>query len=213
MNTLANKALEKYVDDHTSLQDEVLRKLERETYLKVTQAHMVSGHLQGQLLTILARSMNAKRILEIGTFTGYSGICLARGLSEGGKLYTLEVNEELEEMIRKYFEEAKLSDKLDLRFGNALDILPEIDDTLDLVFIDADKGNYDKYFELVIDKVRTGGLIIADNVIWKGKVYDENANDKKTQVIRDFNKKVQDDPRVENVFLPIRDGLLIACKK
>jgi caffeoyl-CoA O-methyltransferase len=151
------------------------------------------------------------RILEIGTYTGYSAICLAEGLRPGGKIITLDINEELEDEVRKNFADAGIQEQVDYRIGNALDIIPVLTDTFDLVFIDADKENYGRYFDLVIDKVRPGGFMLADNVLWSGKVVAEKP-DKDTRAIIDFNRKIQEDPRVENVLLPIRDGVMLIRK-
>ncbi|MEH0154290.1 O-methyltransferase [Limibacter armeniacum] len=209
---IVNQNIEQYIDDHATAEDQVLQKLDRETHLKVALPDMISGHVQGLLLTAITNMMKPKRILEIGTFTGYSGICLAKGLAPDGKLVSLEKDDELEEIIDKYFTDAGLRDKLELHFGNAVEIIPTLTEKFDLVFIDADKKNYCKYFDLVIDMVNPGGFIIADNVLWKGKVANEKAQDKDTQSIRDYNRKVQDDPRVTNFILPVRDGLMIAQK-
>ncbi|GAA4821321.1 O-methyltransferase [Algivirga pacifica] len=206
-------SVDEYIDLNASEEDAILQELDRETHLKVALPNMISGHVQGLYLTSLTRMLRPMRILEIGTFTGYSGICLAKGLPEGGKITCLEINDELEEIIDKYFTKAGLRDKLDLRFGNAMEIIPTLEDTYDMIFIDADKRNYIHYYDLVFDKVRKGGYIIADNVLWKGKVADPTKNDKDTVAIREYNEKVKQDPRVENFILPLRDGLLIAEKK
>lgn len=203
-----------YCEDHSSGEDELLRHISRETYAKVLMPRMLSGHLQGKTLELLAKMLNPKVILEIGTFTGYSGICLARGLGENGKLITLDINEELEDMVRGFFEKSGLGSKIDYRIGNALDIIPTIHENFDMVFIDADKANYINYYNLVVGKVNQGGIILADNVLWSGKVITEDGKkiDKDTQIILDYNTMVQNDPRVENVLLPIRDGLMLARK-
>jgi predicted O-methyltransferase YrrM len=207
-------ALLDYCEKHTSTEDSLLQKITRETRAKVLMPRMISGHLQGKMLELFTKMLNPKTILEIGTYTGYSGICMARGLSKEGKLITLDINDELEKMVRGFFEESGLADQIDYRLGNALEIIPELAGPFDLVFIDADKFNYDKYFDLVIDKVSSGGIIMADNVLWSGKILVEEGKkiDKDTQAILDFNSKIQDDPRVENVLLPIRDGVMMARK-
>ena len=207
-------ALLAYCEAHTSSEDTLLKKITRETQAKVLMPRMISGHLQGKMLELFAKMMNATSILEIGTYTGYSGICLARGLQSGGKLTTLDINDELETMVRGFFEESGLADQIDYRLGNARDIIPTLEGPFDLVFIDADKFYYADYFELVIDKVRPGGIILADNVLWSGKILIEEGQkiDKDTQKILDFNRLVQEDPRVENILLPIRDGVLMARK-
>lgn len=205
--------IDAYVNSHTREENEILRKLNRETHAKIMMPRMLSGHLQGQVLRMLSLMITPKRILEIGTYTGYSALCLAEGLQEGGKLYTIDINEELETMVRKFIGEAGMNDRIDYRIGNALDVIPMINETFDLVFIDADKENYSKYFDLVFDKVRKGGFIIADNVLWSGKVIMDPAKmDVDTKAICDFNNKVMNDPRVENVLFPIRDGLMVARK-
>jgi caffeoyl-CoA O-methyltransferase len=207
-------ALLSYCEAHTSTEDYLLKKITRETQNKVMMPRMISGHLQGKMLEFFAKMIRAKLILEIGTYTGYSGICLARGLQDGGKLITIDINDELETMVRGFFEESGLSHQIDYRLGNARAILPELEGPFDLVFIDADKFYYNEYFELVIDKVRTGGIILADNVLWSGKILIEKDQkiDKDTLAILDFNRKIQEDPRLENILLPIRDGVMMARK-
>lgn len=203
-----------YSENHTSEEDPLLQKITRETQLKVLKPRMLSGHLQGKMLEIFTKMINPQIALEIGTYTGYSAICIARGLNKSGKLITMDINDELETMVRGFFEESGLSDQIDYRLGNALDLLPEIEGPIDLVFIDADKINNEKYFDLIIDKMNQGGIIMADNVLWSGKVIagQERKIDKDTQAILDFNDKINQDPRVENVLLPVRDGILIARK-
>lgn len=203
--------IDAYVEAHTRPQSEVLRKLERETFAKVMMPRMLSGHLQGEVLRMISLMIKPASVLEIGTYTGYSAICLAEGLAEGGKLITIDINEELESLVRKFFEEAGVTNKTEYIIGNALEIIPPLKGPFDLVFIDADKINYDKYFELVIDKTRRGGFILVDNVLWSGKVLNEK-KDKDTLAIDIFNKKVNQDPRVEAVLLPIRDGIMILRK-
>lgn len=206
------KDLAAYVEAHTSPETDLLKKLSRETNAKVMMPRMISGHLQGRVLSMFSHMIKPKAILEVGTYTGYSAICMAEGLQQDGKLYTIDINEELESMVRKYFEEAGLSNKINYLIGNALEVIPSLDTTFDLVFIDADKENYAAYYDLVFDKVAPGGYIIADNVLWSGKVVKQGKIDKDTAAILSFNQKVHDDPRVENVLFPIRDGLLIARK-
>ena len=203
-----------YCEAHTSPEDALLKKITRETQAKVLMPRMISGHLQGKMLEFFAKMLHAESILEIGTYTGYSGICLARGLKPGGKLITIDINDELETMVRGFFEESGLASQIDYRLGNARDIIPALDGSFDLVFIDADKFYYAEYFKLVIDKVRSGGIILADNVLWSGKILVEEGRkiDKDTQAILDFNRQVHQDPRVENILLPIRDGVLMARK-
>jgi predicted O-methyltransferase YrrM len=202
-----------YVEAHSKAESELLKKINRDTHLKVLMPRMLSGHLQGQVLSILSCMIQPKTILEIGTYTGYSAICLAKGLKTAGTLITLDINAELEDRVRQYFEEAGLTKQIDYRIGNALEIIPSLDCSFDLVFIDADKNNYSNYYDLVIDKVNKGGYLIADNVLWSGKILlPEKEMDKDTLLIDAFNKKVQNDPRVENVLFPIRDGLMVMRK-
>jgi caffeoyl-CoA O-methyltransferase len=203
-----------YCEQHSSSEDDLLQHIKRETHAKVLMPRMLSGHLQGKILEFLVKMLNPKVILEIGTYTGYSGICMARGLGENGKLITLDINDELETMVRSFFQKSGLSHKIDYRLGNALDIIPTLEGNFDMVFIDADKSNYIKYYELVVERVNRGGLIITDNVLWSGKILGENGKklDKDTQVIVDYNHLVHNDPRVENILLPIRDGLMLARK-
>lgn len=203
-----------YCEDHTSQEDQLLKYITRETHAKVLMPRMLSGHLQGKVLELLVKMSRPKVILEIGTYTGYSGVCMARGLGEGGKLITLDINDELESLVRGFFKHSGLEDKIDYRLGNALDIIPAMDEKFDFVFIDADKANYINYYNLVIDKVNPGGIILADNVLWSGKVLVEPTQkiDKDTKALLDYNRMVQEDPRVENVLIPIRDGLMMARK-
>jgi len=206
--------LDEYVKEHTSPESSVLAELDRETYSKVLMPRMLSGHIQGRILSMMSHMIRPKQILEIGTFTGYSAICMAEGLPENGLLHTIDINEELTEMVLKYFDKAGLSDKIKTYVGNALDIIPGMKEVFDLVFIDADKINYMNYYNLVFDKVSKGGFIIADNVLWSGKVLEDySKTDADTKAIMDFNKWVQEDERVENVLLPVRDGLLVMRKK
>lgn len=207
-------ALLAYCEAHTSGEDALLKKITRETQAKVLMPRMLSGHLQGKMLEIFTKMIQPQTILEIGTYTGYSGVCLARGLKKGGKLITLDINDELETMVRGFFEESGLADQIEYRLGNALEIIPTLSGPFDLVFIDADKFNNANYFDLIIDKVRPGGIILADNVLWSGKVLVAEGQkiDKDTKAILDFNDKIQNDPRVENVLLPIRDGIMMARK-
>ncbi len=210
MNFLSPE-LDNYVEAHSSSETALLKKINRDTNAQVLMPRMLSGHLQGNVLTTFARMIRPKRILEIGTFTGYSAICLAQGLAENGLLYTIDINEELENRVRNYFAEAGLAEKIYYLIGNATELIPKIEETWDLVFIDADKANYAKYYDLVFDKVRKGGFIIADNVLWSGKVLAEKA-DKDTENIKLFNQKIQQDERVFNTLFPIRDGLMVAEK-
>ena|SRR2546428_961641 len=209
---IINKKIDKYVDEHSDLEPEVLKQLNRETHLKVLMPRMLSGHYQGRILSMLSKMISPKNILEIGTYTGYSAICLAEGLQKNGKLTTIDINAELEDMVRNYFGKAVLTSQIKYIIGNATEIIPTLSENYDLVFIDADKKNNATYYDMVFDKVRAGGYIIVDNVLWSGKVVDEKM-DKDTQLIHAFNTKVQNDSRVENILLPIRDGLLVVRKK
>ncbi len=204
--------LDEYCVTHTSSENEILSKLNRETHAKVLQPRMLSGHFQGRFLSMLSHMIRPKNILEIGTYTGYSALCLAEGLQEDGKLLTIDINEELEDFVRGFFNQSSLKDKIEFQIGNAAEIIPTLTQTFDLVFIDADKLNYDKYYDLVFEKVRQGGYIISDNVLWSGKVADPTKKDKDTVSIRAFNQKLHEDPRTENILLPIRDGLIIVRK-
>ncbi len=206
--------IEAYSLAHSQPESDILKKINRETYAKVLMPRMLSGHLQGNVLSMLSKMIQPKQILEIGTYTGYSAICLAQGLQEGGKLHTIDINEELENMVRGFIKEAGMDNKINYYIGNALTIIPSINETFDIVFIDADKKNYSNYYDLVFDKVQNGGYIIADNVLWSGKVLDDiKKMDDETKAIDAFNKKVNADARVENMLLPVRDGLMIARKK
>lgn len=206
--------IDDYVVAHTSKESNLLYDLNRQTHLNVLQPRMLSGHLQGRVLSMLSRMIQPKSILEIGTYTGYSALCLAEGLHEEGKLITIDVNYELEDMVRTYIDKAGLTDKINFRIGEALEIIPTLNEQFDIVFIDADKPNYINYYHAIFDKVKSGGYIIADNVLWSGKVVEPYEKlDKDTQVIVDYNKLVLEDERVENVLFPIRDGLMVARKK
>lgn len=205
--------VQKYVTEHTEEENDLLKELERDTNVKIYHPRMLSGHLQGKLLKMISHMIEPYRILEIGTYTGYSALCLAEGLVPGGLLHTIEVNDELEEFISLYIKRSPLSSKINLHIGNALNIIPSIDEIFDLVFIDGDKREYLEYYHAVFDKVRQGGFIVADNVLWNGKVIDENEKDEYTHSIRAFNDYVHIDTRVENVMLPLRDGLMLLRKK
>jgi caffeoyl-CoA O-methyltransferase len=206
--------IEEYSETHTEDENELLKSLNRETHANVLNPRMLSGHLQGRFLSMISRMICPDKILEIGTYTGYSALCLCEGLKVGGKLITLDINEELEALTQRYFDQSEFSDQIDYRIGNALDIIPTLTDTFDLVFMDADKINYISYFNLCIDKVRPGGFILADNVLWSGKVVNKELKkiDKDTQALLDFNRMVHEDNRVSNILLPIRDGLMILQK-
>ncbi len=211
---LTDKKLEHYILSCSEEEDEVLKELDRETNLHILNPRMLSGHLQGKILEMFSRMIRPDQILEIGTFTGYSAICLARGLKKGGRLHTIEIDDELESIARKYFIKAGLSDKIVEHIGPAVEIIPDLDTTFDLVFLDADKLEYCSYFDLVFDKLRPGGFILADNVLWNGKVLETPpTKDSQTKGIIRFNEKIKNDSRVSQVILPIRDGLMLIRKK
>ncbi|ALD20213.1 O-methyltransferase [Hymenobacter sp. DG25A] len=208
--------LQAYADQHTSPETPLLARLNRETHVQVLAPRMLSGQLQGRLLSMLSHMVRPRRILELGTYTGYSALCLAEGLTADGELHTIEQNPELEDRIRRYVAEAGLTGRIHLHIGEALQVLPTLAETWDLVFIDADKINNDAYYELVLPQVRPGGFILVDNVLWSGKVlpsHQVRPSDKDTQALRAFNDKVQQDERVENVLLPVRDGILMIRKR
>jgi predicted O-methyltransferase YrrM len=207
------KEIEVYAEMFTREEGEILAELNRETYAKVMTPRMLSGHLQGQVLRMFSQMICPKNILEIGTYTGYSALCMVDGLEEGGKLVTIDVNEELQDIIKRYVDKAGKQDAIDFRVGNALEIIPTLAMKFDLIFIDADKENYCNYFDLVFNQLNPGGYIIADNVLWSGKVLEDDSKlDKDTIALKDYAKKIKSDSRVENVMMPIRDGLLIARK-
>ena|SRR5690554_788981 len=206
--------LEDYVNAHTSPESEVLSDLNRQTHIKILQPRMLSGHLQGRTLSMFSKMIQPTRILEIGTYTGYSAICLAEGLKKEGELITIDVNYELEEMVNNYVEQAGYAQQIKIKVGDAMEIIPTLDKNFDLVFIDADKSNYSNYYDLLIDELPKGAIIIADNVLWSGKVIEPiKKNDIDTEALKTFNTKIQEDERVENVLLPIRDGLMVIRKK
>lgn len=209
-----DKKLADYAEQHTTAQTALLAKLNRDTYANVLQPRMLSGHLQGRILSLFSKMKQPKAILEIGTYTGYAALCLAEGLAPNGVLHTIDINEELESRILKFFGDSQYADQLHFHVGNALEIIPTLDLEFDLVFIDADKDNYAAYYDLLIDRLPQGAIIIADNVLWSGKVIDELelAKDIDTQALDLFNKKVNDDTRVENILIPVRDGLMVARK-
>lgn len=210
-----DEELLRYSEEHTTAESDLLHRINRETHLNVMKPRMLSGHLQGRLLSLYSKMIRPHQILEIGTYTGYSALCMAEGLQEGGTLHTVDKNEELEDRVRGYFDESGYGQQMKLYIGNALEIVPTIDAVFDLVFIDADKINYGRYYDMVIDRVRPGGYIIADNVLWSGKVLEKYRKrlDEDTKAVMDFNLHVHQDERVENILLPVRDGLLIARKK
>lgn len=205
--------IEAYAAKYTSPESDLLKELNQETWEKVLIPRMLSGHIQGRILSMFSHMIKPDRILEIGTYTGYSALCLSEGLNAGGMLHTIDINDELEAMIRRYLDKAGKTDQIQLHVGNAIEIVPTIKETWDLVFIDADKTNYSNYFDLVIDHVRPGGFIIADNVLWSGKVTDPpETRDDDTNALIAYSEKVMSDGRVEQVLFPVRDGLMVARK-
>lgn len=205
--------ISQYVETHTEAESPLLAKIRRETNLEVLIPRMLSGHLQGRVLAMFSKMIRPRRVLEIGTYTGYSTICFAEGLAEDGKIYTLDKNEELEQRVRTYFSEAGIENQVNFQIGKALELLPAIleSEQFDLVFLDADKENYPHYYQLCIENLKVGGFIIADNVLWSGKVLQES-KDPDTEALKKFNDLVHQDSRVINVLFPIRDGLMILQK-
>jgi predicted O-methyltransferase YrrM len=213
MSDIVNNKIEDYIRKNSSKEPKILKDLNKETYLKVLNPRMLSGHLQGRFLSIITKLIKPKKILEIGTYTGYSAICMAEGLIENGIIHTIDINEELVSIQNKYFAKSKCNNSIIQHVGDARNIIKSINEKFDLVFLDADKENYIEYYELVIEKVKKGGLIIADNVLWTGKVVEpEKDDDELTQYLIDFNKMINEDDRVENIILPLRDGLNVILK-
>lgn len=213
MNFISDK-LDNYVSNHSEKEPNVLSELNRETHLKVLRPRMLSGHFQGRVLSMLSHMIRPKNVLEIGTYTGYSALCFSEGLAEGGRITTIDCNEELEGLVQKYIEKYNCKNKIKCVIGDAMEIVPKLNEQFDLVFIDADKANYINYYDMVFDKVEKGGYIIFDNVLWSGKVLEKvEENDIDTKVLIDLNKLIHEDDRVQEVLFPIRDGLLIARKK
>jgi predicted O-methyltransferase YrrM len=209
-----SKEIEEYAALHTQEEPELLKQLNRETWQKMLAPRMLSGHLQGRLLALLSKLLHPKSILEIGTYTGYSALCLAEGLSEKGLIHAIDRNEELVTIQNKYFNLSPYKDQIKQYLGSALEIIPEITDTFDMVFIDADKSNYSNYFNLVINKMKPGAIILSDNVLWSGKVIQKlDKKDSDTKALIDYNILLKKDPRIENILLPIRDGLSVSRVK
>ncbi len=206
--------LDNYVVAHSEDESELLQQLTRETYQKILQPRMLSGHYQGRVLSMISKLIHPKNILEIGTYTGYSALCLAEGMQENGEVHTIDINEELVDFQRKYFDKSEYGSKIFQHLGDALDIIPKLNTTFDLVFIDADKENYTNYFEIIINKLKVGGIILSDNVLWSGKVLETSfkKEDTSTPALIAYNKLLKEDKRVETVVLPIRDGLTISRK-
>lgn len=206
--------LDEYILSHSDEEGALLAALNRDANVNLLRPRMLSGHLQGRILKMFCRMLRPHRVLEIGTYTGYATLCMAEGLEEGACIHTIEINDEMEDFILKYLDRSPFRDRIELHLGDALQIIPRLEETFDLVFIDADKRLYSDYFELVFPKVRPGGLILADNTLWDGKVLEEpHSSDKQTMGILHFNKKIKEDPRVEKVILPMRDGLTMIWKK
>ena len=203
--------IQKYAEQMTSDESEVLRELREHCYAHYSDSSMLSGFVQGRILSMFSRMIRPKFVLEIGTYLGYSALCFAEGLVEGGKVITLDIQEDTNNVARSFVERTEYRGRIDLRLGPALEIIPTLAETFDLVFIDADKPNYSNYYNIVFDKLRPGGFIIADNVLWSGKVLEAD-QDENTKALHEFNRMVSADSRVSNVLLPIRDGLMVICK-
>lgn len=213
MNFLSEE-IENYVANHSQPEPDLLRELSRETHLKVLQPRMISGHFQGRLLSLISKMISPKMALEIGTFTGYATLCLAEGLAPNGKIHTIDVNEELVALQRKYFQKSPYAQQIIQHLGEALDIIPTLENEIDLVFIDADKKNYINYLEAILPKMKSGGIILTDNVLWSGKVLKTaKETDRHTQILQQYNQKINTDPRLETILLPIRDGLTLSRVK
>ena len=209
-----SEELENYAAQHTENEPLLLQELNKRTHLNVLQPRMISGHFQGRFLSLLSKMVQPRTILEIGTYTGYATLCLAEGLHPEGVLHTIDIKEELTDLQREFFDRSGYGNQIVQHLGKAADIIPSLDTTFDLVFIDADKQNYAHYFDLVIEKMNRGGIILSDNVLWSGKVVEEvKHNDKHTQALMAYNQKIKDDPRVETVLLPIRDGITLSRVK
>ena len=205
--------MDRYLENHASSEPDILKRLRKETFQKTTQPHMISGYLQGRLLAIISKMLQPKNILEIGTFTGYATLCLTEGLAKEGKITTIDVNEELAYLPKKYFQESECFAQIDFQLKDAKDFLKETDEFFDLVFIDADKENYPEYFHLIKSRVKSGAVILFDNVLWYGKVLEENSKQKSTQKIQELNDLVAKDEDFENLILPLRDGINLIRKK
>ena len=214
MKYINNEKLDEYLINHSEKEPELLSNLNRETNLKVLQPRMISGTYQGRLLSLISKIINPKKILEIGTFTGYSTLCLAEGLRENGEIHTLDINEELYSLQRKYFKKSSFNSNIIQHLGNALDIIPKLDQDFDLIFLDADKINYPKYLDILIVRLKKGGVLLSDNVLWDGKVLNQiSQKDKSTKAIVEYNKLLNNRKDMDSVILPIRDGITISRKK
>ncbi len=209
---LISEDLKDYLASHCDAESDLLKAIDRETHLKVPMPRMISGHYQGRVLSMLSKMIHPERILEVGTYTGYATLCLAEGLTDNGIIHTIDINAELEDMVRENFRKSPFNDKIIYHLGDARRIIPELKEVFDLVFIDADKKNNETYYQVLMDKLRPAGIIIVDNVLWSGKVFEEK-NDQNTAIIAKFNQMVSNDDRVEKLILPIRDGLFVIRKK
>ena len=210
MDILSEK-INEYVENHSQTEPELLQKLNRETWQKMIAPRMLSGHFQGRVLSMISKLIQPKNILEIGTYTGYSALCLAEGMHKEGELHTIDINEELFDFQRKYFDASQYGEQIIQHLGNAINIIPKLDKTFDLVFIDADKSNYPKYLEIILPKLTKGSVILSDNVLWSGKVVEElKKDDIDTKALLHYNKLLNEHPKLETVLLPIRDGLSIS---
>ncbi|WP_447951821.1 O-methyltransferase [Chryseobacterium koreense] len=205
--------MDRYLETHASAEPDILKRLRKETFRKTTQPHMISGYQQGRLLSIISKMLHPKNILEVGTFTGYATLCLAEGLAKDGKITTLDVNEELAYLPEKYFAESEFSDRIDFQLQDALEYLKQTDEVFDLVFIDADKENYVEYFKLIKPHLKSGSVVLFDNVLWYGKVLEEKPKQKSTQSIKELNDMIAKDDDFENLILPLRDGVNLIRKK
>ncbi len=214
MKYINNEKLDEYLINHSEKEPEILSDLNRETNLKVLQPRMISGTYQGRLLSMISKIINPKKILEIGTFTGYSTLCLAEGLDKNGQIHTVDINEELYDLQRKYFKKSSFNNNITQHLGNALEIIPNLDYDFDLIFLDADKINYPKYLDVLIVRLKKGGVLLSDNVLWDGKVLNEiSQKDKSTKAIVEYNKMLKNRTDMDSVILPIRDGITISIKK
>ena len=213
MDIVSNE-IQKYAEEHTSAESDLLTELLEKTYSERPDKSMLSGFYQGRLLSMLSKMLHPRRILEIGTYMGYSALCLAEGLTDDGKIITLDIQPETNQIAREFWARTPLYSKIESYLGNALEIIPKLDETLDLVFIDADKPNYANYYDLIFPKLRLGGIILADNVLWSGKVLNrENFEDESTKALDEFNKKIQADERVSNILFAVRDGVMVIRKE
>ncbi|MDR1557868.1 MAG: O-methyltransferase [Tannerellaceae bacterium] len=206
-------SIDDYVLSHIDREGELLEELTRDAHVNLLRPRMIAGHLQGRILKMLCRILRPRRILEIGTYTGYATLCMAEGSADDARIHTIEIDDEMEDFIRKYISRSPYKDKIKIHFGDAMDLIPTLNETFDMVFIDADKRLYSDYYDRVFPCVRSGGLIVADNTLWDGKVVSASPPDKQTRGILNFNDKIKEDTRIEKVILPLRDGLTVIWKK